>query len=492
MLDRVVVVGAGVVGLSIARVLSALEGLEVVVVEKEADVGWGASKANTGIIHSGYDDDPVKYPNRARLAVKGNRLWTTWAEQLSIPVDWCGSLVLARSSEDRRVLRELLARGIRNGVPALRILDGEEVRALEPMVSEDVVEALWSPTAGVLSPYEATVALAENCVENGVKILTETLVKGVRVKGGSVEGVETSRGFIGARWVVNAAGLYADEIARMAGVSDYTITPRRGEYLVFDKDAGPKPSRILFPSPTPVSKGVVVETTVAGNLMIGPNAVDLPRDAKEETYTTKEGLAYVWREASKLVKKLPGKREVIRVFSGLRPQPSGGDFIVRVLEEPEGFVEAAGMRSPGLAAAPAVALEILRLMRLNGLDHGFKKRWKAERRAGLRIMGLGWDMLEKTVPRNPSYGRVVCWCEGVTEGEVVDAIRRGAKTIDGVKFRTRAGMGRCQGAFCRLRIAAILARELGKPIWSITVKGTGSELGVGDVKSLLEGEDVAD
>ncbi|HID06126.1 MAG TPA: NAD(P)/FAD-dependent oxidoreductase, partial [Armatimonadetes bacterium] len=379
----------------------------------------GVSKANTGIVHSGYDDDPVKYPNRARFVVRGNRIWRVWAEQLHIPVNWCGSLVLARSEEDRRTLRELLARGVRNGVPELSIIDGEEARLLEPTVSDEVVEALWSPTAGVISPYKATAALAENCVDNGVRILTETTVRGVKVRNGAVTGVETDKGFIEAGWIVNAAGLHADEIARMAGAEDYSITPRRGEYLVFDRDACPKPSRILFPTPTPVSKGVVVETTVEGNLMIGPNAEDLPKDYKDEFSTTRDGLTYVWREASKLVKRLPGREDVIRFFSGLRPEPTGGDFIIRALDDPEGFVEAAGMRSPGLASAPAVALEVLALMRERGLSHGFKRRWRARRKPIRRALNLSWRRLERLISRDPSYGRVVCWCEGVTEGEIL-------------------------------------------------------------------------
>lgn len=483
---RVAVVGAGVVGASIARVLSKFEDIEVHLVEKNVDVGWGVSKANTGIIHAGYDDEPERYPVRAKLCVEGNRIWHRWVEELDIPVNWCGSLVVGFDEEDCRVLEDLLGRGVRNRVPGLRIVESDELKSLEPNISEDALSALWAPTAGQISPWDAVLGLVENCVANGVKLHLSTKVERVVVKDGRVQGLETSRGFMEADWVVNAAGLYADKIAETAGVGWYRIKPRRGEYMVFDKDAQPKVKRILFPTPTPVSKGVVVTTTVDGNLMIGPNAEDLPDELRGDRSNTREGLDYVWSSASKLVAKLPPRSRVIRFFSGLRPEPPTGDFIVRRYEEVEGYVDASGMRSPGLTSAPAVAYMVLKLVEEGeGRRFKLKEKWNPYRRRIKRFAELTWEERRKLIEEDPRYGRIVCVDELVTEAEVVEAVKRGATTVDGVKFRTRACMGVCQGSSCMHKVAAIIARELGIPLWKVSLRGPGTEIGLGDVKTLL-------
>ena len=487
---RIVIVGAGVVGASVARVLSEYEGLEIHLVEKEADVGWGASKANTGILHAGYDDEPEKYPLRAELCVEGNRLWRRWSEELGIPVKWTGSLVAAFSDEEVRTLEELLRRGMANGVPGLRIVEGEELRRLEPNLSPNAVAALWAPTAGVISPWDAVIALVENAVANGVKLHVLTRVTSVKVKEGRVLGVETDKGFIRADWVINAAGVYADNIARMAGAGGFMIRPRRGEYLVFDKDAWPKARRVLFPTPRPGTKGVVVVTTVHGNLMIGPNAEDLPRNFKDCVETTSRGLEYVWKEASRLVCQLPPRNRVIRVYAGLRPEPEGGDFIIGESEEVKGFINLAGIRSPGFTAAPAIALRAAEIIMKAEGSLPKKRRLAVRRVRAGRLAELSWAEKAKLARKKPGYGVIVCKHELVSMAEVEEALDRimeiGAfPTIDGVKYRTRATMGVCQGGFCRLKIAAAIARRLGIPVWKVTVKGPGSEIGVGDVKALL-------
>ncbi|MEM1507497.1 MAG: NAD(P)/FAD-dependent oxidoreductase [Candidatus Bathyarchaeia archaeon] len=486
---RVAVIGAGVVGASISRVLSMFEDFEVILVEKEADVGWGVSKANTGIIHAGYDDEPELYPLRARLCVEGNRIWRKWAEDLDIPIKWCGSLVLAFDDDEANILKELFRRGLKNGVEGLEIVGAGEVKVLEPNASENVTAALWAPTAGQISPWDAVIALVENSVANGVKLHLSTEVRGVRVKGGCVTGLETSRGFLEADWVINASGLYADKIAETAGIGGYRIKPRRGEYFVFDREAEPKVTRILFPTPTPISKGVVVTTTVEGNLMIGPSAEDLAEYQRDEKGNTRSGLDYVWSSASKLVKKLPPRSMIIRFFAGLRPEPTGGDFIVRKYDEVHGFIDAAGMRSPGLTSAPAVAYMVLDLLRSDlGRELKRKEDWNPYRKRILRFFELTHSERSALISREPRYGRIICVDEMVTEMEVVEAIRRGATTIDGVKFRTRACVGKCQGSSCMYKIAVILSRELGIPLWKVSVKGSGTEIGMGDIKALFEGE----
>ncbi len=483
--EKIAIIGAGVVGASIARVLSRYENLEVHLIEMEADVGWGVSKANTAILHAGYDDDPLLYPNRAKYCVRGNYLWRKWSKQLQIRVSWNGSLVLSFSKEDEEELYNLLERGERNGVRGLRVIEKDEIQKLEKNVSPNATLALWAPTAGQISPFEAVTALVENAVENGVILHLETKVLDIVDDGTRVTKLVTNNGEIEVDWVINAAGLYADYIAKLVGEDDFKITPRKGEYFLFDDAAEPKVSRILFPAPKPKSKGVVVTTTVDGNLMIGPNATDLPEEEKENKETTQEGLEEVWRDASKLVRSLPPKSKVIKTFAGLRPEPTGGDFIIKPHDSLLGFINVAGMRSPGLTSAPAVAYEIPKMLLHLGARLVLKKNWNPIRKRIIRFSRVSNRRKDELIAMNPLYGNIVCQCEMVTEAEVVEAIRRGARTIEGVKLRTRAGMGRCQGAFCRAKIAMILSRELKIKPWQVRIKGAGSEIGVGDLFSLL-------
>lgn len=486
-LIRVAIIGAGVVGASIARVLSVFEDFEVRLIEREADVGWGVSKANTGIIHAGYDDEPSLFPLRAKLCAEGNRIWHKWVKDLDIPIRWCGSLVLAFNSEEEKILEELHDRGIRNGAPSIEIIDHNKLKMLEPNSSEKATAALWAPTAGQISPWDAVIALVENSVTNGVKLHLSTEVKGIKVVGGQISGLETNESFLKVDCVINAAGLYADKISEMAGVGGYHINPRKGEYLIFDKDAEPKVSRIIFPTPAPISKGVVVTTTTDGNLMIGPSAQDLPENLREDKSNTYDGLKIVWESASNLINKLPPRSKVIRFFAGLRPEPSGGDFVIRDCNEVFGFIEASGMRSPGLTSAPAVACMILDLLKVKfDFDPKPKAGWKRYRRRIKRFSEMTFEERSKAVNENPRYGRIICEDELVTEDEIAEAIRRGATTIDGVKFRTRACMGACQGSSCMYKVAVILARELNIPLWRVSLRGPGTEIGLGDVKSLLK------
>ncbi len=489
---RVAIIGAGIVGTSIARVLSRYENLDIHVIEKNPDVGWGVSKANTGLIHGGYDDDPDKYPLRAKLCIRGNEIWHRWVKELEIPHVWNGALVVALRDEDIKELEVLRRRGERNGVEGLRIISRKELLDMEPLLTPDAKAALFVPNAGQLSPVPAVIALAENSVSNGVKFHLATEVRKIGVKNGAVRWLETNRGRIDADIIINASGLYADSISRMLGIGYFTITPRKGEYLIFDEGI-PAPSRILFPTPTPKSKGVVVTKEIGGHLMIGPNAQDLDRKDKENFATTLEGLKEVRDKAKKLWPRIP-ENGVIRSFAGLRPEPTGGDFIIRS-EELWGFLNVAGIRSPGLTSAPAIAYHVRDLL-IHELDVKLveKKKWNPYRKDILRISRMSKNQASSLIGKRPQYGRIVCRCNLVTEGEVMEAIERmryigvPQPSIDSVKFRTKATGGTCQGSFCRPKIAWLLAREYEVPLWKVTLKGEGSELGIGDIKVLLRGD----
>ncbi len=471
----IVIIGAGISGMSIARELSRYE-LSILVLDSNADVGWGVSKANTALIHGGYDDDPERYPNRARLCVRGNSIWKKLVEELDIPHIWNGALVLGKEG-DEPTLKKLLHRGERNGVQGMRILSREEVLEMEPHVSSEVVSALWIPSVGQISPARAVIALAENSVENGVRILLEAKVTGISRRGDGFA-LETTRGSIEGKMLINAAGLHADEISAMLGYDHFSITPRKGEYVIFRKTVEPKPRHVLFPAPTPISKGVVVTTEISGHLMVGPNARDV--EDKEDFSTTPQGLREVLGKAREIWPPTPSMDHAIRTFAGLRPEPTGGDFII---EERDGFINVAGIRSPGLTAAPAIAKEVVEIVK-EGMDLREKSSWKPTRRGIKKVSVLSVEDRKALVARDERYGRIVCRCNGITEGEILDAIQRmkmiGVRTptLDSIKFRTGVMAGGCQGATCRLEIASILSREFKVPISRVTLKGRGSELGV--------------
>ncbi|ALM76031.1 NAD(P)/FAD-dependent oxidoreductase [Thermococcus barophilus] len=490
---KVVIIGAGVVGAAIARVLSQYKGLEIHLLEKNADAGMGVSKANTAIIHPGHEDDPDKYPLRAKLCVKGNKLWYQWTKELHIPAKWPGELMVALEDEDMKTAEHYLELAKRNGIPGVRLVDKDELLKLEPNVNPNVAGALWAPTAGVMSSPMAAPAIVENAVENGVRFHTETEVLGIKVEKGEIKGVETNRGFFEADIVINAAGLYADKVSAMAGIDDFKIHPRKGEYYVFDDDAEPKVTRIVHQTPTPITKGVYVITEMNGGLMIGPTAQDLPEDAKEDTSTTQEGLEFVWKMAEKLVKGLPPKNKVIRTFAGLRPEPPDGRWIIEAYDDPWGFINAAGIRSPGLTSAPAIAYYIAEELIQGKLDIKLRKKrhWNPYRKT-FWFKELSREKQEELIKRSPAYGRVVCMCRTITEGDIIDIINRmkrmGIRTItlDGIKMRSGVMSGTCQGSYCRIRIANIISRETGAPLWKVTLKGEGTEYGIGDIKILLK------
>ena len=463
----VAIVGGGVVGCAIARELSQYH-LDVLLLEAEAEVGFGTSKANSGIIHAGAHAKPTT--SMGPLEWAGNRRWGPLVEELGIGFRRVGELVVAVEPEQVATLEELLAQGRAKGVPGLELWEPERIRRAEPNLSDDIVAALWAPTAGVINPYEATLLLAESAARNGVAVRTGREVLGLECDAEATWTVKTAAEAYATRFVVNAAGLRSDWIADLAGVGDFTITPRKGEEYLLDKRVAGLVSRIIFPCPTPTTKGILVIPTVDGTIMVGPTAEDV--DAKDDTSTSQHGVDKVFRSVQRLV---PGisRKDVIASFAGLRAEPSTGDFVIGPTAR-AGFINAAGMKSPGLTSAPAVAARIADALADQGLRLSLRDDFEPSlpRRARFSTMTLHERI--SLASADPAFARLVCRCEHVTEAEVTDAIRRGSHTIDGVKFRTRAGMGRCQGGFCTWRVMELLARQLGIPITEVTKRGGDS------------------
>ncbi|MEW6229074.1 MAG: NAD(P)/FAD-dependent oxidoreductase [Bacillota bacterium] len=475
----VAIVGAGVVGAAVARELSRYN-LKTVLLEREAEAAFGTSKANSGVLHAGFHSTPGSL--KASLCVRGNAMFDELSEELSVPFRRNGILMVARSQDETPVLREHFEQGRQNGVPGLLMLDRDEARALEPGLAPGIVAALYAPTGGVVCPYQLTFALVENAVANGVRFLTESPVTSIHMRYGRVVAVETPEALIESGYVVNAAGLYADDVARMAGDESFEIRPRKGEEYLLDRRVGDIVRSTIFPVPTPVSKGILVIPTADGNIMVGPTAEDT-RD-RADLATTRSGFASVFAAAQSMVPSV-SPRDVIASFAGLRAASSEEDFIVRPSSAAVGLIHAAGIESPGLTAAPAIATMVVEILRGEGLKMHVRREFNPTRPAPVRFARRSRAEQARLVAADPSFGRVVCRCETVTEAEVVDAIRRGARTVDGVKLRTRAGMGRCQGGFCTPRVMRILARELGIPVEQVTKRGRNSSIAPYPAKALL-------
>jgi glycerol-3-phosphate dehydrogenase len=460
----VVVIGGGITGAAIARELSKYK-LDVVLLEKLPDIGAGTTKANSGILHAGFDAKVGSL--KALLNVRGNQLYHELEEELGLDIKWTGSLVVAVNEQELETLQELLERGRENSVPGLKLLSREEVLDREPNLSTEVRGALWAPSAGIFLPFGAAVAFAENAVRNGVKVVTDCAVEQVVTVDGKVSGVHTQYGFLAAKYVINAAGVHADEISRMAGDTSFTIVPRKGEYILFDKKVSNMVNNVLFPTPSNVSKGILICPTVHGNVFIGPNAQIV--DNKEDVATSLDGLAEIINGAKRLVPNLP-LGAAITQFTGLRAASSGeGDFIIRPSTVAEGLVHAAGIQSPGLTSAPAIAEMVITILREQGLVLELKMDFDPVVPRKVVFRELSNEKKQALIAKNSLYGRVICRCETVTEAEIVEAIHSpcGARTVDAVKRRTRAGMGRCQGGFCGPRVTAILARELNIPVTAV-------------------------
>ncbi|MBR4026147.1 MAG: NAD(P)/FAD-dependent oxidoreductase [Lachnospiraceae bacterium] len=475
----VIIIGSGVSGAASARELSRYN-VNVCVLEKEEDVCCGTSKANSAIVHAGYD--VANGSLMAKLNVRGNEMMEELSKELDFPFKRNGSLVICRAEEDMPNLQALYERGVKNGVKDLRIISKEEVLEIEPNISEEVVAALYAPTGGIVCPFNLNIALAENANVNGVEFKFNTEVTDIKKVDDHFE-LQTNNGVYEAKYVVNAAGVYADKFHNMVSEKKIHITPRRGDYCLLDKTAGQHVSKTIFALPGKFGKGILVTPTVHGNLLVGPTAIDI--EDKEGVNTTAAGLNEVITKASENVKNIP-MRQVITSFAGLRAHEDNHEFIIEELADCKGFIDCAGIESPGLTSAPAIGEMVANILKdLMGLEE--KENFIATRKGVLNPEELSMEERKALIKENPAYGNIICRCEMITEGEIVDAIKRplGAKSLDGVKRRTRAGMGRCQAGFCSPRTMEILARELGVDMSEITKTGGDSKIIVGINKDRL-------
>lgn len=473
----VIIVGGGVSGCAVARELSRYKA-DILVVDKEEDVCCGTSKANSAIVHAGFDAPAGSL--MAALNVEGSQQMPALAQELDFAYRQCGSLVVALHEEDRPGLEALLANGRANGVEGLRIVERAELLEMEPNLSDEAVAALWAPTGGIVCPFGLTYAFAENAAQNGVTFQFDTAVQTVQPIPGGWR-LQTSRGPLEARCIVNAAGVHADELHNQVSADTMTIVPRRGAYFLLDHTAGDHLQHTVFQLPGKYGKGVLVTPTVHGNLLIGPTANDI--EDKEDTATTANELEEVRRKAGLAVKDLP-LRQTITSFAGLRAHELRHEFFIG--EIAPGFVDCAGIESPGLSASPAIGRKVAALVQ-EILDLQKKSHFISTRKGILDPKTLSFADRAALIRQNPAYGQIICRCEGITEGEILDAIRRipGARSLDGVKRRTRAGMGRCQAGFCSPRVLEILARELGVEQSAVTKSGGTSRLIVGNNKDSL-------
>ncbi len=466
----VIIIGAGVTGAAIARELSRYK-VSVCVLEKDEDVCCGTTKANSAIIHAGFD--AAHGTLMAKMNLAGNLMMDQLVKDLDVPYRKNGSLVVCLSEEDWPKLQELYERGISNGVKELRILTKEEVLEMEPNLSESIVGALYAPTAGIICPFNLTIAMAENAYQNGIQFSFDTEVLGIiKLEEGYL--IKTNQKEFMTRYIVNAAGVYADRIHNMASKSKITITPRRGDYIILDKAVGTYVDKTIFTVPGKLGKGVLISPTVHGNLIVGPTAIDI--EDKEATSTTKDGLDDVIKKAGMIVKNLP-LRQVITSFAGLRAHEAGHEFIIGEAEDAKGFIDAAGIESPGLTSAPAIGVMVADILK-EKMGLALNENFIVNRKGILNPKELSLDDQKKLIREKPQYGTIICRCETVTEGEILDAIHRplGAKSLDGVKRRTRSGMGRCQSGFCSPKVMEILARELGVSMLDITKSGGASTI----------------
>jgi glycerol-3-phosphate dehydrogenase len=478
----VIIIGGGVIGCCIARTLSKYD-LDIALLEKEADIASGTTKANSGVVHAGYAA-PREYIKRD-LCIRGNKLYTQAAEELNFPFRRIGSFVVALEDNQIRELEEERKLGIQDGIPGLElILDKQKIKYMEPNLTDAVVGVLHAPSAGLVSPYELTFALAENAALNGVKFFRNHKVTKMRHEN-YIFTIKTKSGEFKARNVINAAGLFATKISKMLGLDYFDILPRKGEYILFDRNAMHL-NKILFPMPTKVSKGILVCPTLHGNTFVGPNAQNITD--KKDISTTEAGLKEILEGGRLLVPNLP-LRASIRNFAGLRAVPDSYDFIIDNTDI-YGFINIAGILSPGLTSCFSIAEKVVEFLELLGTELKIKEDYNPTRPKPERFKDMSKQELDVKIKENPAWGRIICRCETIPEAEILNAIHSpvGATTVDGVKFRCRPGMGRCQGGFCRPRVIEILSRELKIPYEEITMKGEDSNLLFGKTKEILLNE----
>ncbi len=474
----VIIIGGGVTGTAIARELSQYK-LKILLLEKHADICEGSTKANSAIVHGGFDAKPGSL--KARFNVRGNALIRELAPKLQFHFRQIGSLVVGFSDEEMEAVKDLYDRGLENNVPGMELWDKEKTLKEEPNLSPETRGSLFCGTAGVVCPFSMTYAFMENAVTNGAELITEAEVTGIKKEENGFS-VSTLKGVFKTLYIVNAAGLYSDSIAAMVGDYDYKINPRKGEYRVLDKNCGDIVKRVIFQAPTKMGKGILVSPTYDNNIIAGPTAEDI--EDKEDTSTTNFGLNKIDTFAKKSVPSLDF-RMTIRTFTGVRARPDTGDFMIYASKNAKGFIHAGGIESPGLTSAPAIAEFVRELLGEAGCPLEKNPNYLATREAIPQFSHLPPEKQAELIKENPLYGHVICRCETVTEAEIVAAIHRpaGAKTIDGIKRRVRPGTGRCQGGFCAPRVLEILSRELNLPPEKILKSTTGTEMAIGKLKT---------
>lgn len=468
------IIGAGVSGANIARRLSAYQ-LDIIVLEKEVDFSFGVSKANSGIVHGGFHHP--KSQLKARLEIAGALMFPQLADELDFPWKRCGIVVAAMHEDEMRAIEHLYLQGVDNGAIGIEMCSRERMLELEPKLSSDVVGGLWVPGGGIVEPYRFVFALLENAKTNGVELLTGFDVNKASLINADgteplwqVSSVDGRK--IEARWVINAAGLYADEVSSVFAAEEFEIKPRKGEYYLLDRMAKARPERVIFPVPTSISKGMLIIPTVEGTTLVGPTA-DASQD-KEDVETVQENLDKILNAARFMVPAI-SERDVITTFAGLRPTLRG-EFFIALSGKARNFVQVAGIQSPGLTASPAIAEYVKDILKKNGIELREKPDWEPRLKKRHTIRDAGAEEVDALCAEDPAWGNIVCRCENVSEAEIVAAIKAGHTTLDGIKFFTRAQMGRCQGGFCTYKIINIIMRETGLPYDKITKRGPGSEI----------------
>ncbi len=472
----IAIIGGGVIGAMIARKLSAYK-LDICIIEKECDVAMGATRANSAIVHAGFDakEDSLK----ARMNVRGSQMMEEIADQLGVKYKRNGSLVIGFSEDDRAAVEALCERGIKNGVEGVRVVGREELKALEPNISDNAICALYAPTGAIICPYELTIAAVGNAMDNGCELYLAYNVEFVKYEEGIYKICSADK-IVAAKYIINAAGLHSDDIAKMVGDDSFSVHARRGEYILLDRECGDIARHTVFRVPSKMGKGILVSPTVDGNLLLGPTSEDI--EDKDDKSVTRHGLDKVIKEAGEnLCVSVPINKSITS-FCGLRAVGSSGDFIIK--KSAENFITLGGIESPGLSSAPAIAEYVAEMLCDMGLELEEKSDFDPIRAPKHEFHNASIEEKAEIIKKDPSYGRIICRCETVSEGEILDAIRSNppALTVDAVKRRTRSGMGRCQGGFCGTYVMELIARETGKKFEEVTKSGGKSTMVVGKTK----------
>jgi glycerol-3-phosphate dehydrogenase len=462
----VAIIGAGVSGASIARLLSSYE-IKVALVDKCPDACFGVSKANSGIVHGGFHH-PIS-TLKARLELKGNMMYDRLHEELGFPFKRTGIIVAAFSNEEMKTVRKLYEQGVANGAPGIEICGTERLLTLEPKLNPDVAGGLYAPHGGVVEPYRFVFSLVESALLNGAEFIRDFEVEKASYDGSMHTIVSSEGDIIKSSFVINAAGLYADKVSEIFAAEQFKVFPRKGEEFLLDRNSPAYPVNVIFPVPARESKGMLVIPTVEGTVMIGPTS-ETAHD-KEDSSTTYRNMEKIFLQASRMISGI-SRRDVITSFCGLRPVSENEDFIIEKSKKAPNFIQVAGIQSPGLTAAPAIAEYVAGILASEcGLELQKKKDFIPNVPRNERIYGMSPEKLDDLIKKDPAYGNIICRCEQVSEAEIVDAVKKGHVTLDGIKFYTRAGMGRCQGGFCTYKILKIISRETGIPVEEITRKG---------------------